>query len=131
MENPKVLLVDDETDLVDSLSQDLQRVGYLVVTAQDGNSALDLARGEIPHLILLDLMLPGLDGYRLLKLLKSDERYRKIPVLVITARADASDLAQAVACGADGCLVKPLKRELLLERVHALIGKGNHNGRST
>ena len=130
MSDLKVLLVDDEQDLVDSLKQDLQVQGYIVLTAQDGNSALELARNEMPQLILLDLMLPGLDGYRVLKLLKSDERYRKIPVLVITARADVSDLTQAIECGADGCLVKPLKLDVLLDRVHALIGDGRQNGHS-
>jgi len=130
MDDPKVLLVDDEQDLVDSLRQDLQAQGYAVLTAQDGNSALELARKEMPQLILLDLMLPGLDGYRVLKLLKSDERYRKIPVLVITARADVSDLTQAIECGADGCLVKPLKLDVLLDRVHALIGERRQNGHS-
>ncbi len=127
MDDRTVLLVDDERDMVDSLKRDLQTQGYTVLTARDGASALELARSEMPQLILLDLMLPGLDGYRVLKLLKSDERYRKIPILVITARADVADLTQAIECGADGCLVKPLKLDVLLDRVHALIGNGRQN----
>ena len=131
MELRKVLLVDDEKDLVSSLKLDLEAKGYSVITAQDGNSALELARKENPQLVLLDLMLPGLDGYRVLKLLKSDERYRQIPILVITARADVADLTQAMECGADGCLVKPLKLDVLLNRVDTLIGKERQgNGHS-
>ena len=110
--------------MIDCLKKGLELQGYQVLTAQDGNNALELARKEIPHLILLDLMLPGLDGYHVLKLLKSDERYREIPILVITARGDAGDLTQAVECGADGCLVKPLQLDVLMDQVHNLLGNG-------
>ncbi|MBI3616448.1 MAG: response regulator [Candidatus Omnitrophica bacterium] len=130
MEPQKVLLVDDEQGMIDCLKEGLELQGYQVLTAQDGNNALELARKEIPHLILLDLMLPGLDGYHVLKLLKSDERYRGIPILVITARGDAGDLTQAVECGADGCLVKPLQLDVLMDQVHNLLGNGRGDARS-
>ena len=132
MEGQKVLVlvVDDELDLVKCLKEGLELEGYTVLTAEDGNAALEIARKETPHLILLDLMLPGLDGYHVLKLLKSDERYQQIPILVITARGDVRDLTQAVECGADGCLVKPLELDILLSRVHALIGNGGSNEHS-
>lgn len=127
----KLLVVDDEADLVRWLEKDLGSHGYRIFTAGDGHRALEIAREESPHLILLDLMLPKLDGYRVLKLLKSDERYRGIPILVITARADEQDLTLALECGADGCLVKPLKFEALLERVRALVGAGEGDGPSS
>jgi DNA-binding response OmpR family regulator len=120
----KVLVVDDEFEILDFLREDLERHGYEVLTASDGATALETARREAPQLILLDLMLPTLDGYRFLKLLKSDERYRKIPILVITARADAQDLTLAMECGAAGCLVKPVKFEALLSRIRAIAGNG-------
>lgn len=126
----KLLIVDDETELVQWLERDLGKQGYQVFTAADGHRALEIAREEVPHLILLDLMLPKLDGYRVLKLLKSDERYQGIPILVITARADEQDLTLALECGADGCLVKPLSFEALLERVRALVGNGGGDGPS-
>ena len=126
----KVLLVDDESEMVNSLKEGLELQGYSVITAQDGNSALEMVRNEAPHLILLDLMLPGLDGYHVLKLLKSDERYRQIPILVITARGDDKDLMQAVECGADGCLLKPLKFDILMERIRNVLGSGGGNGQS-
>lgn len=120
-----ILLVDDEVELIQSLQADLGAHGYQVLTASDGKIALEIAREKSPDLILLDLMLPGLDGYRVLKLLKSDERYRKIPILVITARADAQDLTLALECGADGCLVKPVKFDVLLARIRLLAGNGS------
>ena len=91
---------------------------------------LEMVRTESPHLVLLDLMLPGLDGYHVLKLLKSDERYQQIPILVITARGDDMDLMQAVECGADGCLLKPLKLDILMERVRNMLRNGGGNGQS-
>ena len=128
MGQPTLLLVDDEADLLSSLRMDLEGQGYRVLTALDGESALEIARRELPDLLLLDLMLPQLDGYHILKFLKSDERYRKIPVLVITVRADAQDLMLALECGANECLVKPVQREPLLERIHALAHQQAPNG---
>ena len=118
----KILIVDDETEVVDCLRDTLQAHGYHVLTALDGMAAVDLARAEKPNLILLDLMLPVLDGYRVMKLLKADERYKEIPIVVVTARANAEDWALAAECGADGWVVKPVRLEGLLERVRAHLG---------
>lgn len=115
----KILVVDDESELVESLSEGLQAHGYQVITATDGITAVNAARSEKPNLILLDLMLPQLDGFRILKLLKTDERYQDIPILVITARATAEDRTLAAECGADGWLTKPVRMEELLEKVRA------------
>ncbi len=121
----KILVVDDEAEIRDSLREHLERHGYGVLTAADGMEAVDRARGEAPDLILLDLLLPALDGYRVLKLLKSDERYQKIPILVITAKADAEDWALALECGANGCLAKPVRSEDLLERIGNWLRRGD------
>ncbi len=126
----KILIVDDERDLLDSLGTELATRGYAVLKAGDGIAALEAARSEGPDLILLDLMLPHLDGYRILQLLKKDERYRKIPILVITARANAEDWTLAMECGADGCLTKPFCLDSLLDRIVAIIGNGSGNGNS-
>lgn len=124
-ESRKILVVDDERDLLDSIGVELRARGYAVLTAQDGIAALEAARSQGPDLILLDLMLPHLDGYRVLQLLKKDERYRKIPILVITARANAEDWTLAMECGADGCLTKPFRLDSLLDRIRAIVGNGN------
>lgn len=113
----KILVVDDETEVRESLRENLERKGYEVVTAVDGMEAVERTRSEMPDLILLDIMLPTLDGYRVLKLVKSDERYRKIPILVITARADAEDWALALECGANGFLTKPVHTEEVMEKI--------------
>ena len=122
----KVLLVDDEFSLVESLKGGLETRGYTVLTALDGVSAVDVARREIPHLILLDLTLPKLDGYQVLKLLKADEQCRKIPVLVITARSDAQGLVSTLDCGADSYYVKPLKFDTLLTLIQTLLVRKGH-----
>ncbi len=122
----KILIVEDEPDLVGSLKSNLETHGYGVLTTADGITALEMARKEIPNIILLDLMLPGLDGYHFLKLLKSDERYRQIPILVITARADAQDLTLAMECGANECLGKPLEFNVLISRIRSLLSEGVH-----
>lgn len=124
----KILVVDDELELLNSLQESLGMCGYSVLTARDGISAVELARAEMPDLILLDLMLPTLDGYRVLKLLKSDERYRAIPIIVITARSAAEDWALALECGANGCLTKPIKVDGLLEKVRSILGNGRPQG---
>lgn len=124
-ESRKILVVDDEAEVVSSLKESLESCGYQVLTALDGIAAVEMARAEMPNLILLDLMLPTLDGYRVLKLLKSDERYRKIPIIVVTARANAEDWALAVECGADGWVVKPVRADSLLEQVRAHLGSPN------
>lgn len=118
---PKVLVVDDEPELLESLAGGLRVQGYQVITAKDGITAVNAARSESPNLILLDLMLPLLDGFRILKLLKADERYRGIPVIVVTARANAEDWTLAMECGADDWLTKPVKMEELLEKVRSLV----------
>ncbi len=120
----KILLVDDEPDVLSSIRESLESQGYEVLTAQNGISALELIRNEVPRLILLDLMLPGLDGYRILKLLKGDQRYREIPVIVITARADTQDLTLAMECGAESYFVKPLKVDALVNRILHLFLEG-------
>ena len=115
----RLLVVDDEQEVTQSLKEQLEFQGYVVQTADNGIAALEAVKTEIPHLILLDLMLPTLDGYRVLKLLKSHQLWSRIPVFVITARADEEDWTLALECGADACLTKPVRFDTLLERIRA------------
>ena len=119
---PKVLLVDNEADGADSLKQSLQGKGYQVCTALDGMTALEEAKQERPDLILLDLVLPRLEWTSVLKLLKSDERCWKIPVLVMTARENIRELASTLEGAAVSCTVKPVKFETLLTLIQTLLG---------
>ena len=88
MNKKRILLVDDEPALLELMQIRLEASGYEIIPASDGQQALDLARKEMPELIILDLMLPKVDGYKVCRVLKSDDRYKKIPILLFTARGN-------------------------------------------
>lgn len=120
----RILLVDDEPDLVQMVSVRLSASGYEVVPAYDGQQALDQVKQVKPDLIILDLMLPKLDGYKVCRLLKFDERTKGIPVLIFTARAQVEDVTLATECGADAYLTKPFEARALLGKIQELLGAG-------
>lgn len=117
----KILLVDDEPGLGMMISIQLKAAGYEVTVATDGQQALDQVKLSNPDLIILDLMLPKIDGYKVCRLLKFDERYRKIPVLVSSARSQAADIQLAKECGADDYLTKPFEPQVLLKKLEELL----------
>jgi len=123
MEEKKIrlLLVDDEPDLVQMVSVRLKAAGYEISTAYDGQEALEKVRESQPDLIILDLMLPKLDGYKVCRLLKFDERTRAIPILIFTARAQVEDVTLATECGADAYLTKPFEAKVLLSKLQELL----------
>lgn len=116
-----ILLVDDEKDLVETVSFRLQAAGYEVVPAYDGQEALEKARSLKPSLVILDLMLPKMDGYKVCRLLKFDEKYKNIPVLMFTARAQDSDREMGLQVGADAYITKPFEPQVLLDKIKELI----------
>ena len=123
----RLLLVDDEPDLVQMVSVRLKAAGYEVSTAYDGQEALDKVKQAWPDLMILDLMLPKLDGYKVCRLLKFDERTKSIPILIFTARAQVEDVTLATECGADAYLTKPFEAKALLGKIQELLlaaGKG-------
>ncbi|MBI5699478.1 response regulator [Candidatus Saganbacteria bacterium] len=117
----KILVVDDEEDIVTALSIRLKALGYEVITAADGMAALDVARTQNPDLILLDIMLPKLDGYKVCRMLKFDEKYRHIPIIMITAKVADSNKKMGEEVGADAYLTKPFNPEELVARIKELI----------
>jgi DNA-binding response OmpR family regulator len=117
MNKKRILLVDDEPALVELIKIRLEANGYEVIPASDGQQALDLARKEMPELIILDLTLPRVDGYKVCRLLKSDDRYKKIPILLFTARAQESDKELGKEAGADGYIIKPFEPSSLLAKI--------------
>ncbi len=117
----RILLVDDEPDLVQMVSVRLTASGYEVIPAYDGQQALDQVKQVKPELIILDLMLPKLDGYKVCRLLKFDERTKSIPVLIFTARAQVEDVTLATECGADAYLTKPFEAKALLGKIQELL----------
>ena len=118
----KILLVEDNEMNRDMLSRRLQRRGYEVVTAVDGEAGLAMTRSEAPALVLMDMSLPGVDGWEATRRLKADPATRAIPVVALTAHAMAGDREQALAAGCDDFDTKPIDLERLLGKIQTLLG---------
>src|SRR5262245_10235968 len=111
----KILVVDDEQDAIDLIEYNLQNAGYRVITANDGVEALQKTRSSIPDLIVLDLMLPELDGLEVCKILRRDPATSNIPIIMLTAKASELDRVLGLEIGADDYVTKPFSpRELVL-----------------
>ena len=121
MAKKRLLVVDDEEELVQALKIRLGVSGYDVLTASDGQEGLERARKENPDLIILDLMLPKMDGYKVCGLLKKDTRYAKIPIILFTARAQEEDRRLGEEVGADAYIIKPFEPQVLLEKIRELL----------
>ncbi|HMD54727.1 MAG TPA: response regulator transcription factor [Phycisphaerae bacterium] len=117
----KVLVVDDERDLVDLISLNLQRQGYEVITAHDGKVGLELARKQLPDLIILDLMMPGLSGQEVVTRIKGDPQTATLPILMLTARGEETDIIVGLSLGADDYVTKPFSVKVLMARVAAVL----------
>ena len=117
----KILLVEDEPEFRLGVRTRLEANGYEVIEAEDGAKGLELARNEEPDLIILDLMLPKMDGYKVARLLKFDEKRRQIPIVMLTARSQQQDKDTGLAVGADAYMTKPFKSEELLETMAKLL----------
>ncbi len=114
-----ILIVEDEKDIIEVLRYYLEKENYRVHVAQDGFNALEVASKIIPNLILLDLMLPRLDGIETCRRLKADERLRDIPVIMVTAKAEEADKIKGLEIGADDYVTKPFSAKELVARVKA------------
>ena len=126
----KVLIVDDEKDIVDLVAYNLSRNGYETITAHDGNDALESAAKNAPDLIILDLMLPGIDGTEVARRLKADPRTTNIPIVMLTAKGEETDVVVGLTLGADDYVTKPFSMKVLLARVGSVlrrleVGTGN------
>lgn len=123
MTKKRILVVDDELELVTAIEIRLNTAGYEVLIANDGQQALDKARKEIPDLIILDLMLPKMDGYKVCALLKRDTKYGKIPIIMLTARAQESDAQMGKEVGADAYITKPFDHKVVMAKIKELLGE--------
>jgi len=121
MSESKILVVDDEPGIVSNVRAFLERDGYIVQSAADGPSALQLARSFAPDLIVLDIMLPGMDGLEVLRRLRQDS---EVYVLMLTARSDETDKLIGLTVGADDYLTKPFSPRELVARVKAILRRG-------
>ena len=119
MGKEKILVVDDEEDILELVRHHLKREGYEVRCAESGEQALQIAKSEPLNLIILDLMLPGIDGLEVTRLLKGDPRTQHIPILMLTAKGEESDVVAGLELGADDYVTKPFSPRILVARTRA------------
>jgi len=122
----KILVVDDESVLVETIAYNLEQAGYQVLTAADGASALQAAHRETPDLIILDLMLPEMDGIEVCRLLRREHNSSTTPIMILTAKGDEIDKVVGLEVGADDYVTKPFGRRELLARVRALLRRADY-----
>ncbi len=131
MPDAQILVVDDEPDILSVLVYHLSREGYRVTTAVNGQGALTTAQVERPDLIILDLMLPGMDGYEVLQRLRKADRTESIPVILLTARREEEERVKGFEVGADDYITKPFSARELTLRVEALLRRSKAEPVST
>jgi two-component system alkaline phosphatase synthesis response regulator PhoP len=121
MAKQKILVVDDEEDILELLTFNLTKEGYDVSSASTGEEALSVARTESPDLILLDLMLPGMDGLEVARRIKGEPSTKNIPIVMLTAKGEESDIVTGMELGADDYITKPFSRKVLVARLRAVL----------
>ena len=121
--NPLVLVADDDPDILDLVRYRLERSGYTVATATDGTEAVRLAGELSPALAVLDVMMPGLTGFDVTRRLRADPETARIPVILLTAKAQEADVQEGFAAGADDYIRKPFSPRELSARVQAILGR--------
>jgi len=122
-----ILIAEDEADIRQLVSFNLERETYKTITAGDGKEALTLATSKIPDLIILDLMLPGIDGFDICRLLKNKDLTRNIPILILSAKGEESDIIKGLELGADDYVTKPFSAKVLSARVNTLLRRSLAN----
>jgi two-component system phosphate regulon response regulator PhoB len=121
MSRERILVVDDEEDLLELVNYNLSREGFRVECVATGEAALSAARKNLPDLIVLDLLLPSVDGLEICRRLKGDEKTKHIPIIMLTAKSEESDMVAGLELGADDYMTKPFSPRVLLARVKAIL----------
>jgi DNA-binding response OmpR family regulator len=121
MSSPRILVADDEPALLRLLEFVLGRRGFIIQGVTNGNAAIEVLKAESPDLVILDVMMPGLDGYEVLTFVRETPRLEGLPVVMLTARAQLDDIQRGLTLGADAYLAKPFDPEELLSVVESLI----------
>lgn len=127
MAGETILIVDDEESILKLIKYNLENIGYKTLTVSSGEAALSSAFGTIPDLIVLDLMLPGVDGMEVCRILSRDERTRNIPILMVTARSDDGDIITGLEAGADDYITKPFSPKILAARIGSVLRRSRKN----
>lgn len=124
MARESILVVDDEEDILELVNYNLSKAGYKVTCVASGGDAVKAARSDHPDLVVLDLMLPGLDGLEVCTLLKNDPKTRDAAIVMLTARGEEADIVRGLELGADDYITKPFSPRILLARVQAVLRRG-------
>jgi len=124
MKCEKVMIIEDEPDILEMIEYNLVREGYKTCSALDGESGIRLIAQENPDIVLLDLMLPGLNGIEVCRQVKADSMTRHIPVIMVTAKGEESDILLGLGIGADDYVTKPFRPKELIARVNAVLRRG-------
>ena len=124
MSRPRILTIEDEPDILTVLEYNLSREGFSVLTAADGEEGVRLAKRERPDLVVLDLFLPRLDGIEVCRQLKLDASTRDIPIIMLTAKGEESDVVLGLGMGADDYMTKPFSPKELMARIRAVLRRG-------
>ena len=117
----KILVSEDNPDIRKILVMRLEINGYDVIQAQDGEEAIDKIKKEAPDLVILDLMMPKISGFEVCRMIKFDEKYKDMPIIVLSALDQQSDRERAIENGADAYFIKPFDLELLLNKIESLV----------
>ncbi|HMF11783.1 MAG TPA: response regulator [Gemmataceae bacterium] len=131
MTKPRILIIEDERALTDVLSYNLQREGYEPIVANDGQEGLRKAQTLLPDAVLLDLMLPVRNGLEVCRELRSGDRTRNLPIIMLTAKAEETDQVVGFSLGADDYVTKPFSVKVLMERIKALLRRREVDGEKT
>lgn len=121
MPNEHIVIVEDEEDILELISYNLQKEGFRISGFDSGEKAIAAVKAELPDLIILDLMLPGIDGFEVCRLLKQDESTRNIPLVMLTAKGEETDIVTGLELGADDYITKPFSPRILIARLRAIL----------
>lgn len=121
MASQRILLVEDEEDIADLIEYNLSKEGFAVEKVSSGESALKCIQEKLPDLVLLDLMLPGLDGLSVCRLLKQDQKLSSIPIIIVTARGEENDIVTGLELGANDYITKPFSPRLMIARIRNVL----------
>ena len=124
MAKAKILIIEDEQDIIELLRYNLEREGYQITAEATSEAALERLSQEQPELILLDLMLPGIDGLETCRLIKQDSKTKNIPIIMLTAKSEESDILVGLQLGADDYVTKPFSPKVLLARIKTVLRRG-------
>lgn len=121
MAKERILIIEDEEDILELIRVNLERDGYQVTGANTGEEGIDTARSDMPDLVILDLMLPGIDGLDVCRLMKNDPRTAHIPVVMLTARGEEADVVTGLEIGAHDYIIKPFSTRVLVARIRSIL----------